>query len=147
FHVRNSPVQAYLVSPHYDSIRTPDSEKVGSTTTRSVVERDDESSRHASVTRRFADRVRQRHEFFDLARYAVEAAGFPFRLGLFDAVAARGDEVPPDVARAVHGCAADEHAACRQGAVVGDGDRVSRAQHDEAAGGEAVLVDADFAVD
>lgn len=38
-----------------------------------------------------------------------EAAGFPVLLRLFDALLARGDEIPPDVARAFQRGAAEEH--------------------------------------
>ena len=59
-----------------------------------------------------------------VARHDVEAARLPVGLGLLDALLARGDEVPPDVARAVHGGAADEHDA-----------RVARRRHRDGVAG------------
>ena len=53
--------------------------------------------------------LRQRDELALVAGHGVEAAGLPVGLGLLDAVLARGDEIPPDVARAVHRGAADQH--------------------------------------
>src|SRR5262249_16903790 len=50
----------------------------------------------------------QRYEFGRVARDEVEARGFPIGFGGFDAVFARGDEIPPDMARAVHCRAADD---------------------------------------
>src|SRR3984957_12970638 len=71
--------------------------------------------------------VRQRNEFRGVARHDIEAAGFPVGLGGFDAFLARGDEIPPDVARAVHGGAADHDEvgiACRP-----DRYRIARLEH------------------
>ena len=53
-----------------------------------------------------------------------KAAGFPIGLGCFDAVLARGDEIPPDVARPIHGGAADH-----------DDMRVTRRRHVDAVTG------------
>ena len=42
-------------------------------------------------------------------RNCGEAAGFPVLLGLLDPLLAGGDEIPPDVARALQGVAAQKH--------------------------------------
>jgi hypothetical protein len=78
---------------------------------------------------------RQRDELA-LARHRVEAARFPIRLGLLDALLARGDEVPPDVARAIHGGPADHRQPRRRERR--DGDAVAGLEDEEAAGFEAV---------
>src|SRR5208282_927725 len=52
--------------------------------------------------------LRQRNEF-SLARYRREASGFPLLFRLLNALLARGDEIPPDVARALECRAAEEH--------------------------------------
>src|ERR1700687_72510 len=51
--------------------------------------------------------VRQWNELGGIARHDIETPGLPVRLGGFDAFLARGDEIPPDVARPIHGGAAD----------------------------------------
>jgi hypothetical protein len=43
-----------------------------------------------------------------VARHLVEMAGFPVRLGLLDALLARGNEIPPDVTRPIHRRAAED---------------------------------------
>src|SRR5262249_60996465 len=52
---------------------------------------------------------RQRDELGVVAGHGVEAGELPVGLGLIDALLARGDEIPPDVARTVHGGAAEQH--------------------------------------
>ena len=72
-------------------------------------------------------------------------AGGPFRLGLLDAVLPRRHEIPPDVARAVHRCAAEQH---EMG--VGEGgydDRVSGPQDEQLAGAEPIAGDFNLACD
>src|SRR4030088_852710 len=78
-----------------------------------------------------------------LARHRVEAARFPIRLGLLDALLARGDEVPPDVARAIHGGPADHRQPRRRERRYGD--PVAGLEDEEAAGFEAVARNIDLA--
>src|SRR5882762_11075407 len=85
---------------------------------------------------------RQRNELA-LARHGVEAARFPIRLGLLDALLARGDEVPPDVAWAVHGGPANHRQPRRRECRYGDA--VAGLEDEEAAGLEAVARDVDLA--
>src|SRR5262249_60839954 len=95
--------------------------------------------RHCSVSKCWSSRwltpsLRQRDELLVVTGHGVEAGGLPVRFGLLDALLARRDEVPPDVARPVHGRAAEEHepriAYRRQR------DAVAGTKHEQAAGRE-----------
>src|SRR6185503_15384091 len=57
--------------------------------------------------------LRERNEFDLVARHAGEPAFAPVVLRLFDPLPARGDEVPPDMTRAVERRAADHGDAAR----------------------------------
>src|SRR5712691_1195598 len=86
--------------------------------------------------------LRQRDKL-RLAGYPREAAGFPIGLGLFDALLARGDEVPPDMARAVRrGAAEDNDARVAQRR---DGDAVARLEDKQSPFGETVAGNLDLA--
>src|ERR1700730_1966219 len=52
--------------------------------------------------------LRQRDEL-GFTGYRAEPAGLPFLLGLLDPLAARGHEIPPDIARSFHRGAAEQH--------------------------------------
>src|SRR5690606_10900076 len=86
-------------------------------------------------------RSRQRRELDLVARHHVEAAPLPVLLGFLDLLLRRGDEVPPDVARAVHRLAAEQQeAGIRAG---GDRYRVARLEHQQLTRAEAVAGDLD----
>src|SRR5690349_8985916 len=71
----------------------------------------------------------QRDEFCFVAWDGVEPPLRPFLLGRLDPLEARGDEVPPDVARALHRRATEQHEPC-----VGfcpDGNCVAGPQHEQ----------------
>src|SRR3974390_3743922 len=88
--------------------------------------------------------LRQRDEFNLVAWHLAEVASFPFRLSLLDAFLARGDEVPPDVARAIHRRAAeDDEMRVGRGA---DRRPVSRLEHHQLSGCELVAGDIDRAL-
>src|SRR5262245_65989496 len=55
--------------------------------------------------------LRQGNELLIVAGDGIEAGELPVGLGLLDALLARGDEVPPDVARPVHRWAAGQDGA------------------------------------
>src|SRR5215831_963708 len=63
--------------------------------------------------------LRQRNELV-LLRNRSEAAGFPVLFGLLDPLLAGGDEIPPDMARALQCVAAQKHHAGRPGGLHGD---------------------------
>src|SRR5215472_16345471 len=48
------------------------------------------------------------NEFGGVAGHHGKATGLPIRLGCLDAVLARRHEIPPDMARSIHGGAADQ---------------------------------------
>src|SRR5262249_37192476 len=54
---------------------------------------------------------RQRDEFLVVAGHGIKAGKFPIRFGLLDTLLARGNEIPPDMTRSVHGSAAQKHQA------------------------------------
>src|SRR5262249_57179051 len=87
--------------------------------------------------------LRQRDELLVVTGDGAEAGELPVRLGLLDALLARRDEVPPDVAWSVHGRAAQQHepriAYRRQR------DAVARTKHEQAAGREPIAGDIDLA--
>src|SRR5258706_13691666 len=60
------------------------------------------------------DSSRQRHPFL-FARNGTHALSGPLSLGVLNALPARRDEVPPDVAVAIERCAADHNKACALG--------------------------------
>src|SRR5215471_18064733 len=64
------------------------------------------SSGLRSITRALI--FRQRNEF-GLVRHRRESTRLPILFRLLDAFFARGDEIPPDVARPLQGGAAEEH--------------------------------------
>src|SRR5689334_17778841 len=85
----------------------------------------------------------QRDELGSVGSGQLDAAGLPVRLRLFDALLARGDEVPPDMPLA-HGLAAErQQARARQG-----GDRCfARREDQHLAALVALTVMRDSAVD
>src|SRR5580658_1416348 len=85
--------------------------------------------------------LRQRDEL-GFARHRLEPTGFPIGLGLLDALLARGDEVPPDVARTIHGGAADHRDP--RGHRRRHGDAVAWLENEQAAGFEPVGGDFDL---
>src|ERR1700757_2882314 len=62
---------------------------------------------------------RQRNELV-LLRNGCKTSGFPVLFGLLDALLAGGDEIPPDVARALQRVAAQKHHPCRLQRLYGD---------------------------
>src|SRR5439155_4181106 len=89
--------------------------------------------------------LRQRDEFTFVARDDVEAASLPLGFGLLYALFARGDEIPPDMARPVHRGAAEENdARCRRR---GRRHFIARPNHQQLARGEAVARNVDLAGD
>src|SRR5262249_41229761 len=87
----------------------------------------------------------QWNELLIVARHGIEAGELPIGLGLLDALLARGDEVPPDVARPVHRCAAEQHEA--RIADRGDRDAIAGAEQQQPAWREPVAGDVDLARD
>src|SRR5271168_3122392 len=88
--------------------------------------------------------LRQRNEFVFL-RYRGKVTGFPILFGLLDAFLAGGDEIPPDMPRALQRVAAQKHHPRRpqrldRDAVAGPEDQKPRAL-------VALVRDLDFAVD
>src|SRR5258708_58129 len=73
--------------------------------------------------------LRQWDELDLVARHLLEVSGGPFGLGLFDAVFARGDEIPPDVPRAIERLAAEQRDV-RIG-YRANGDVVARLEHQQ----------------
>src|SRR4029077_6779209 len=71
-------------------------------------------------------------------------AGLPFGFGLFDTVLPGRNEIPPDVPRAIHGCATDDDkmriGACR------DPHRIARCEYEQTAGLEFVARNVDSSV-
>src|SRR5882724_4483814 len=87
---------------------------------------------------------RQRNEF-RFAGHRRETALLPVFLGLLDAILPAGDEVPPEMAGAVEGLAAEKQEARRRGRA--DRERAAGGEDQEAAGREGVAVDLDGAVE
>src|SRR3954447_13953083 len=78
-----------------------------------------ESGRAGQRSRNRISLFRQRNELMFL-RNSGEVAGFPVLLGLFDPLLAGGDEIPPDVARALQRIAAEKHHPRRPHGLHGD---------------------------
>src|SRR4051794_41885834 len=87
---------------------------------------------------------RQRNELMFL-RNRGEAAGFPVLLGLLDPLLAGGDEIPPDVARALQRIAAEKHHP--RGLERLDADAVARPEDQQPRPLIALVRDLDLAVD
>src|SRR5690606_32040717 len=87
--------------------------------------------------------VRQWNELDLVAGDLAKHAFFPLLLGLLDALAPRGDKVPPDMARAVERGAADNGDAARADGL--DGDPVAGAENQHLAGLETIAGDIDLA--
>src|SRR5437588_9339223 len=87
--------------------------------------------------------LRQRDELDLVARHAGEFSFAPFVLGLLDALLARGNEVPPDMAGAVERCATDHRDAARL--CRGQSNLVGRTEYEKLAGSELVARNVDFA--
>src|SRR5215831_2052981 len=86
--------------------------------------------------------LRQRDELLVVTRHEREAVAAPIFLGLLDALFGGRDEIPPDVTRAVHGRAAEQHQPRlrhRQ-----DRDAVSRLEGEQPALTERVAGNVDF---
>src|SRR5215467_9214442 len=88
--------------------------------------------------------LRQRNELV-LLRNRSEAAGFPVLFGLLDPLLAGGDEIPPDMARALQCVAAQKHHPGRLERL--HGDAVAWAEYEQARAFIALIGDLDFAVD
>src|SRR5262245_44153731 len=93
---------------------------------------------------RVASLFRQRNEL-GLIRHWTETARFPVRLRFLDARLAGGNEIPPDMARAFHCGAAEEHHACLAYRL--DGDPVAGAEDQHLRCCEFVTGDIDLAFD
>src|ERR1700759_174578 len=76
--------------------------------------------------------VRKRNEFGCVAGNDIETTGLPVGLGGFDAVLARGDEIPPDVPWPIHRRSADDNEMGVAGSL--DRDQVARLEHEEPLG-------------
>src|SRR6185369_12976269 len=85
----------------------------------------------------------QRNELGLVAGNDVEAALFPFSLGLLDPFLARRHEIPPDVARAFHCGSADQNDACLAGGGYCDG--VAWPEHQKLTCPEAIAGNIDLA--
>ena len=114
---------------------------------RSAVERDERRARPPARVGRWQwplHTLRQRDEL-RLARHRVEPPLLPGALRLLDPLLAAGDEVPPEVARAIHGLAADQQEAGLASRL--DGQAVAGAEDEHPAGLEGLAGDAHGAVE
>src|SRR5271165_1163638 len=108
-------------------------------------------SAHVDRSRQPRLLVRQGNEFVAVVGRQVEKAMAPvglapLLLGRLDPLAARGDEIPPDVAGARKGRAAEHDEPCA-GRASRDADAVARAKHHHPAGVERLARDRDRALD
>src|SRR5262249_45174003 len=104
----------------------------------------DRTQNHLALTLATVSR-RQRDELLFVAEDLVEAAELPIVLGFLDALPRRGDEVPPDVARAVHRRAAEEDPLGRRERL--QRPRFSRTEDDQPAGFIPLAADLDRSFD
>src|SRR5262252_7993126 len=97
------------------------------------------------MTRGRVSLLRQWNKLNLVARHLAEVASLPLLFRLVDPFLARGDEIPPDVARAVHRRAA-EHNEMRVG---GRRDRrgIAGLEYEEPPGFEFITGDIDRAID
>src|SRR5699024_12153587 len=98
-------------------------------------------STDCNAPRSARDGFGQSDEVFGITGDGIEAPRFPFGLGLLDALAARGDEVPPDVARPAHGLAANQYQAGGQRAGIVQHHRLARPKPQQLTGVEALAGD------